>query len=158
MTANKLWGGRFGRGPAAIMEAINVSIDFDKRLAAHDLKGSQAHAAMLAAKGIIARADANAIRRGLATISREIENGKFPFRREFEDIHLNVEARLSELIGDAAGRLHTARSRNDQVRPICTLGAEAWASFGFSLCNGPLQQAAHVPVYHPGSRIRRRNP
>src|SRR5215471_1198216 len=115
MTANKLWGGRFSRGPAAIMEAINVSIDFDKRLAAQDLKASQAHAAMLAAKGIIARADAKAITRGLATISREIEGGKFAFKREFEDIHMNVEARLAELIGDAAGRLHTARSRNDQV-------------------------------------------
>jgi argininosuccinate lyase len=110
-----MWGGRFTRGPAAIMEDINSSIAFDQRLAAQDLAGSQAHAAMLAAKAIIEKADALSIRRGLAAIQREIEAGTFPFRREFEDIHMNVEARLSELIGDAAGRLHTARSRNDQV-------------------------------------------
>jgi len=115
MTANKMWGGRFQSSPAAIMEAINTSIDFDKRLAREDLKGSQAHAAMLAAKGIIGKADAVAIRKGLASIAREMEKGVFPFRREYEDIHLNVEARLAELIGEAAGRLHTARSRNDQV-------------------------------------------
>jgi argininosuccinate lyase len=115
MTANKMWGGRFESGPAAIMEAINTSIDFDKRLARQDLKGSQAHAAMLAAKGIIGKADADAIRKGLGLIGREMDKGAFPFRREYEDIHLNVEARLAELIGEAAGRLHTARSRNDQV-------------------------------------------
>jgi argininosuccinate lyase len=115
MTANKMWGGRFKSGPAAIMEEINASIDFDKRLAAHDLKGSEAHAAMLAAQRIIGKADADAIQKGLNAIKREIDGGKFPFRREFEDIHMNVEARLSELIGEAAGRLHTARSRNDQV-------------------------------------------
>ncbi len=115
MTANKMWGGRFKSGPAAIMEEINASIDFDKRLAAYDLKGSEAHAAMLAAQRIIEKADADAIHKGLNAIKREIDDGKFPFRREFEDIHMNVEARLSELIGDAAGRLHTARSRNDQV-------------------------------------------
>ena len=115
MTANKMWGGRFRTGPAAIMEDINTSIDFDKRLAAQDLMGSQAHAAMLAAKRIIGKRDADSIRKGLSAIRREIESGTFPFRREFEDIHMNVEARLSELIGEAAGRLHTARSRNDQV-------------------------------------------
>ena len=115
MTANKMWGGRFSQGPAAIMEDINTSIGFDKRLAAQDLAGSQAHAAMLAAKGIIGKADADSIAKGLAAIGREIEAGSFPFRREFEDIHMNVEARLAELIGEAAGRLHTARSRNDQV-------------------------------------------
>src|SRR5215510_12615661 len=115
MTANKMWGGRFKRGPGAIMEEINASIDFDKRLAAHDLMGSDAHASMLAAQRIIEKADADAIHKGLAAIKREIERGKFPFRREFEDIHMNVEARLAELIGEAAGRLHTARSRNDQV-------------------------------------------
>jgi argininosuccinate lyase len=115
MTANKIWGGRFTRGPAAIMEEINTSIDFDKRLAPQDLTGSQAHAAMLAAQGIITKSDADSIAKGLAAISREIEAGSFPFRREFEDIHMNVEARLAELIGEAAGRLHTARSRNDQV-------------------------------------------
>jgi argininosuccinate lyase len=115
MTANKMWGGRFESGPAAIMEDINTSIDFDKRLAAQDLRGSTAHVAMLAQQGIIGKADADAIRKGLAAIEREIAAGKFPFRREYEDIHMNVEARLSELIGEAAGRLHTARSRNDQV-------------------------------------------
>ena len=115
MTTNKMWGGRFKSGPAAIMEEINTSIDIDKRLWVHDLEGSDAHAAMLAASRIIGKADADAIRKGLKTIGREIRSGKFPFRREFEDIHMNVEARLAELIGEAAGRLHTARSRNDQV-------------------------------------------
>jgi argininosuccinate lyase len=115
MTTNKMWGGRFKSGPAAIMEEINTSIDIDKRLWVHDLEGSDAHAAMLAARRIIGKADADAIRKGLKTIGREIRGGKFPFRREFEDIHMNVEARLAELIGEAAGRLHTARSRNDQV-------------------------------------------
>ena len=97
------------------MEEINTSIDFDKRLAAHDLAGSEAHAAMLAKQGIIGKSDADSIRKGLAAIRGEIQEGSFPFRREFEDIHMNVEARLCELIGEAAGRLHTARSRNDQV-------------------------------------------
>ena len=115
MTANKMWGGRFTSGPAAIMEEINTSIGFDKRLAPQDLAGSQAHAAMLAAQGIIAQADADSIAKGLTAIGKEIEAGSFPFRREFEDIHMNVEARLAELIGEAAGRLHTGRSRNDQV-------------------------------------------
>jgi argininosuccinate lyase len=115
MTTNKMWGGRFESGPASIMEDINTSIDFDKRLAAQDLAGSDAHAAMLAATGIIEKTDADSIRKGLATIRQEIADGSFPFRREFEDIHMNVEARLAELIGAAAGRLHTARSRNDQV-------------------------------------------
>jgi argininosuccinate lyase len=110
-----MWGGRFTRGPAAIMEEINTSIGFDKRLAGQDLAGSQAHAAMLAAQGIITQGDADAIAKGLRAIAKEIEGGSFPFRREFEDIHMNVEARLAELIGEAAGRLHTARSRNDQV-------------------------------------------
>src|SRR5579872_6867353 len=115
MTANKMWGGRFSRGPSAIMAEINNSIDFDKRLAREDIAGSEAHAAMLAARGIIDKADADSIAAGLAAIRAEIELGTFPYRREFEDIHMNVEARLSELIGPAAGRLHTARSRNDQV-------------------------------------------
>src|SRR5258706_779137 len=115
MTANKMWGGRFKSGPATIMEEITASIDCDKRLAAYDLKGSEAHGAMLAAQRIIEKADADAIHKGLNAIKREIDDGKFPFRREFEDIHMNVESRLRELIGDAAGRLHTARSRNDQV-------------------------------------------
>ncbi|MGH6840540.1 MAG: argininosuccinate lyase, partial [Methylocella sp.] len=112
---NKMWGGRFARGPGAIMEEINVSIGFDFRLARQDIEGSKAHAAMLAQTGIVQRADALAISNGLDEIAREIEAGTFKFSRALEDIHMNIEARLTELIGPAAGRLHTARSRNDQV-------------------------------------------
>jgi len=110
-----MWGGRFSVKPAELMQAINVSIGFDKRLASQDLAGSRAHAAMLAAVGVIAPADEAAIQDGLNRIEAEIADGVFPFRDEFEDIHMNIEARLRELIGPAAGRLHTARSRNDQV-------------------------------------------
>jgi len=114
-TANTMWGGRFAAGPDAIMEAINASIGFDQRLAAQDIAGSRAHAAMLAATGIITDNDAEAIREGLLTVLSEIETGNFPFSTALEDIHMNVEARLKDLIGEPAGRLHTARSRNDQV-------------------------------------------
>jgi argininosuccinate lyase len=110
-----MWGGRFQQGPAAIMEEINASVEFDKRLAAQDLAGSRAHAAMLAGQKIISAEDAEAIDSGLAQIAAEIEAGTFAFKRELEDIHLNIENRLAEIIGPAAGRLHTARSRNDQV-------------------------------------------
>ncbi|MCR5874661.1 argininosuccinate lyase [Phenylobacterium sp. J426] len=110
-----MWGGRFSDKPAELMQAINVSIGFDKRLAAQDLAGSRAHAAMLRTTGVISSEDEAAIQQGLATIEAEIAEGVFPFRDEFEDIHMNVEARLRELIGTPAGRLHTARSRNDQV-------------------------------------------
>ena len=110
-----MWGGRFKGGPAAIMEVITPSIDFDKRLSAEDIAGSKAHARMLAAQQIISRTDCDAIVRGLDQIEKEIAEGKFVFSRQLEDIHLNIESRLKELIGDAAGRLHTARSRNDQV-------------------------------------------
>ena len=113
--ANAAWGGRFAGGPAEIMQRINVSIDFDKRLYAQDIAGSTAHCAMLVQQRILSREDGDAIARGLAQIKAEIEAGTFPFRTEHEDIHLNIEARLAELIGPAAGRLHTARSRNDQV-------------------------------------------
>jgi argininosuccinate lyase len=113
--ANSMWGGRFAAGPDAIMQAINASIGFDRRLYAQDIAGSRAHAAMLAATGIIDHTDAASIGEGLLTVLSEIESGSFPFRVEYEDIHMNVEARLAELIGPAAGRLHTARSRNDQV-------------------------------------------
>jgi argininosuccinate lyase len=113
--SNKMWGGRFATGPDAIMEAINVSIDVDRHLYAQDIAASKAHAAMLAAQGIIAADDAKNITQGLDTILSEIEQGTFTFKRALEDIHMNVESRLSELIGAAAGRLHTARSRNDQV-------------------------------------------
>ncbi|MEQ5826862.1 argininosuccinate lyase [Sulfitobacter sp. NFXS29] len=114
-TSNKMWGGRFAAGPDAIMEAINASIGFDKRMAAQDISGSRAHAAMLAAKGILTDSDADAIREGLLTILSEIEEGRFEFSAALEDIHMNVEARLKVLIGEPAGRLHTGRSRNDQV-------------------------------------------
>ena len=114
-SANSMWGGRFAAGPDAIMEAINASIGFDRRLYAQDIRGSRAHAAMLAAQGIISPSDAEAIREGLLTVLSEIEAGDFPFRTELEDIHMNVEARLKEVIGEPAGRLHTGRSRNDQV-------------------------------------------
>jgi argininosuccinate lyase len=115
MTANKMWGGRFESGPAQIMREITPSIDFDKRLAGEDLAGSRAHVRMLALQGIIAKVDAEAILKGLDQIEQEIADGKFTFKRELEDIHLNIESRLTEIIGAAAGRLHTARSRNDQV-------------------------------------------
>ena len=110
-----MWGGRFSSKPAELMQAINVSIGFDKRLAAQDLAGSRAHAAMLLKQGVITSQDEAAIQGGLQAIEAEMAAGTFPFRDEYEDIHMNVEARLRELIGPAAGRLHTARSRNDQV-------------------------------------------
>src|SRR3954471_5119628 len=113
--SNKMWGGRFGEGPDAIMEEINVSIDVDRHLYAQDIAASKAHAAMLAAQGIITATDAKNIGKGLDTILSEITKGSFEFKRALEDIHMNVESRLGELIGPAAGRLHTARSRNDQV-------------------------------------------
>ena len=114
-TSNAMWGGRFAAGPDAIMEAINASIGFDKRLAAQDIAGSRAHAAMLAATGIVSDSDAEAMREGLLTVLSEIEEGRFEFSTALEDIHMNVEARLKEVIGESAGRLHTGRSRNDQV-------------------------------------------
>jgi argininosuccinate lyase len=113
--SNKMWGGRFASGPDAIMEEINASIDFDRHLYRQDIAASKAHADMLAKQGIIAADDAKKIAHGLDTILSEIETGKFAFKRALEDIHMNVENRLTELIGPAAGRLHTARSRNDQV-------------------------------------------
>jgi argininosuccinate lyase len=113
--SNKMWGGRFGSGPDPIMENINASIHFDRKLYRQDIAASKAHAAMLAKKGIITAQDAKRIAHGLDTILSEIEAGKFSFKRALEDIHMNVESRLAELIGPAAGRLHTARSRNDQV-------------------------------------------
>ena len=112
---NSMWGGRFTSGPDAVMEAINASIDVDQRMAKQDIDGSRAHARMLAQQGIISDADAAAIDDGLATVSEEIAQGLLTFRRELEDIHMNVEARLKEIVGEPAGRLHTGRSRNDQV-------------------------------------------
>ncbi len=113
--ANKMWGGRFSAPPAEIMQEINASIGFDKVLAPQDIRGSKAHAAMLAEQGIISKADARDIVKGLAQVLDEIESGTFKFSRALEDVHMNVESRLREIVGPAAGRLHTARSRNDQV-------------------------------------------
>src|ERR1700734_2622385 len=113
--SNKMWGGRFGSGPDPIMEDINASIHFDRHLYRQDIAASKAAGGMLAKKGIITAQDAKQIAHGLDTILSEIEAGKFTFKRALEDIHMNVESRLGELIGPAAGRLHTARSRNDQV-------------------------------------------
>ncbi len=114
-TSNLMWGGRFASGPAAIMEAINASIGFDRKLWRQDIEGSLAHADMLAETGIVSKQDREKIVHGLNTIASEIEAGEFTFSAGLEDIHMNIEARLAELIGPAAGRLHTARSRNDQV-------------------------------------------
>jgi hypothetical protein len=115
VSANDMWGGRFAAGPDDVMAAINVSIGFDRRLAKQDIEGSLAHVRMLEATGLISAEDSSAIQGGLNAVAAEIREGRFPFREAYEDIHMNVEARLAELIGPAAGRLHTARSRNDQV-------------------------------------------
>ena len=112
---NRMWGGRFEASPDEVMEAINASIDFDRRLYAEDIAGSIAHVTMLAKQGIVSHEDAEAIADGLRRVQAEIEAGGFPFDRALEDIHMNIEARLAASIGPAAGRLHTARSRNDQV-------------------------------------------
>ena len=121
-----MWGGRFASGPAAMMEQINASIDFDKRLAPQDIAGSKAHALMLAKAGILTPDDANKICAGLETILAEILAGTFTFSRALEDVHMNVESRLKELIGEPAGRLHTARSRNDQVATDFKLYIRDW--------------------------------
>jgi argininosuccinate lyase len=113
--ASKMWGGRFSDGPSEVMDQINPSIDFDQRFYAQDIAGSRAHAAMLVVQGVISEQDGADIARGLEQVEQEIAEGRFTFSRALEDIHMNVEARLAELIGDAAGRMHTGRSRNDQV-------------------------------------------
>ena len=133
-TSNKMWGGRFAAGPNAIMEAINASISFDKRMAAQDIAGSRAHAAMLGAQGIIETSDAETIREGLLTVLSEIEGGTFEYSTALEDIHMNVEARLKEVIGEPAGRLHTGRSRNDQVATDFKL----WVRDQFDAAEGAL--------------------
>src|SRR6202045_2445744 len=150
--SNKMWGGRFTERPDAIMEEINVSIDVDRPLYPQDIAASKAHAAMLSARGIITANDAKNIARGLDTILSEIVKGSFDFKREFEDIHMNVESRLGELIGPAAGRLHTARSRNDQVatdfrlfvRDIIDETDRALALFQQALAERALEHAATV--------------
>ena len=114
-SSNKMWGGRFANSPDAVMESINASISYDKRLWRHDIIASKAHAKMLCLQNIISQTDYDSILSGLDVVYSEIEQGKFTFSPKLEDIHMNIEHRLSELIGTAAGRLHTARSRNDQV-------------------------------------------
>ncbi len=150
--SNKMWGGRFRTSPDAVMEDINASIDFDRHLFREDIAASKAHAAMLAEQGIIAADDARKIAHGLDTILSEIESGKFKFARALEDIHMNVESRLAELIGPAAGRLHTARSRNDQVatdfrlwiRAAIDAVDEALAGYQHALAEKALAHAATV--------------
>src|SRR5213080_1716709 len=150
--SNKMWGGRFTERPDAIMEEINVSIDVDRHLYAQDIAASKAHAAMLAAQGIITASDAKNIGKGLDTILSEIGKGAFDFKRALEDIHMNVESRLSALIGPAAGRLHTARSRNDQVATDFRLYVRdtidetdaALAVFQHALASRALEHAATV--------------
>src|SRR3954464_13238571 len=150
--SNKMWGGRFSQSPDAIMQEINVSIDVDRHLYAQDIAASKAHAAMLAAQGIITANDAKNIAKGLDTIGSEIDAGSFDFKRALEDIHMNVESRLGELIGSAAGRLHTARSRNDQVatdfrlyvRDTIDATDEALAAFQHALVQRALEHAATV--------------
>ncbi len=150
-----MWGGRFESGPSAIMEEITPSIDFDKRLALQDLAGSRAHATMLAKQGVISKDDCSAILKGLDTIEKEIVQGTFVFKRTLEDIHLNIESRLSDLIGPPAGRLHTARSRNDQVvtdfrlwvREACGRANEGLEALQRALLD---QAKAHADTIMPG--------
>ena len=147
-----MWGGRFGESPDAVMDEINASIDFDRHLYRHDIAASKAHAVMLAKRGIISTHDADSIAQGLDTILGEMESGTFSFNRALEDIHMNVESRLAELIGPAAGRLHTARSRNDQVATDFRLWVrdtidaldEALAGYQQALAEKALAHAATV--------------
>src|SRR6266540_6754293 len=150
--SNKMWGGRFRASPDAVMEEINASIDFARHLFRQDIAASKAHAAMLAKQGIITADDAAKIAHGLDTILSEIEGGKLELKRALEDIHMNVESRLTELIGPAAGRLHTARSRNDQVatdfrlyvRDTIDVTDAALAAFQHALASRALEHAATV--------------
>ncbi len=152
---SQMWGGRFERGPAAVMEAINASIDIDKRLWREDIEGSKAHAAMLAAAKIITADDARAIQQGLDKIAAEIEGGVFRFSAQLEDIHMNIESRLKELIGEPAARLHTARSRNDQVAVDFRLwcrraGEDAATAIGGLQCALLEQAERHAASVMPG--------
>ncbi len=155
MTKNKMWGGRYESGPSAIMESINASIDFDRRLYAQDIAGSKAHCRMLVDRGIVSAEDGAAIQDGLDRILKEIEAGGFEFKAALEDIHLNIESRLSELIGAPAGRLHTARSRNDQVATDLRLWVRD-AADGLDAQLGALQAAlldqaeTHAATLMPG--------
>ncbi len=128
-----MWGGRFEDKPSDIMTEINASIDVDKRMWRQDIAGSRAHCEMLIKQKIISKEDGYAILRGLEQVAGEIESGAFEFKTELEDIHMNIEARLREIIGDCAGRLHTARSRNDQVATYFRL----WVRVA---CNAVMEQ------------------
>ncbi len=150
-----MWGGRFAAGPGALMQAINVSIDFDQRLATQDIAGSKAHSDMLAAQGIITTGDRDAIHKGLDEIAAEIAEGTFPWSAELEDIHLNIEARLKDKIGEAGGRLHTGRSRNDQVATDFRLWVrehvELFQTQLTALISALVEQAdAHADMIMPG--------
>ena len=152
---NTMWGGRFTSGPAAIMEEINASIDFDKRLWRHDILASKAHVTMLGATGILTKKEVDQIGRGLDAVAKEIESGKLVFSRALEDIHLNVENRLTELIGPVAGKLHTARSRNDQVATDFRLYVRdelAGIDFGLAALQRALAEKAldHAATVMPG--------
>lgn len=154
-SASAMWGGRFSSGPSAVMEAINASIDIDQRMAEEDIAGSLAHAQMLGATGVISSEDAAAIQRGLEQVREEIAAGGFPWSRALEDVHMNVESRLKEIIGEPAGRLHTARSRNDQVatdfrlwlRRACDRIDVMLAAYQHALVT---QAAAHIDQVMPG--------
>ena len=154
-STNKMWGGRFEMSPAELMVRINASIGFDKALAPQDIRGSKAHAAMLAEAGIISKSDAREIARGLDQVGAEIAAGTFTFSDALEDIHMNIENRLAELIGPAAGRLHTARSRNDQValdfRMFVRDALDAFDDGLAELQKALAEQAlAHAAVVMPG--------
>ncbi|MDH7798073.1 MULTISPECIES: argininosuccinate lyase [unclassified Beijerinckia] len=144
--SNKMWGGRFETGPDAIMEEINASIGFDYRFAAQDIAGSKAHVSMLAKTGILTEADAQAISAGLDQVKAEIEAGTFTFSRELEDIHMNIESRLAKLIGPTAGRLHTARSRNDQV----ALDFRLWVRDAINQIDGQIKDLQRALVARAG--------
>ena len=145
---NTMWGGRFAAGPAEIMEEINASIGFDKVMAPQDITASKAHASMLAAQGIITQDDAEAIKRGLDQVLAEIETGAFNFSTELEDVHMNVESRLKELIGAPAGRLHTARSRNDQVATDFRLYVRGWLDGADAALAGLQRELATKALAH----------
>jgi len=154
-SANKMWGGRFALSPAEVMEEINASIDFDKALAPQDIRASKAHAAMLAAQGIISKEDARKVNAGLDRVLEEIEAGRFRFLRALEDVHMNIESRLEELIGEPAKRLHTARSRNDQVATDFKLYVRDWideadAALAALQLNFARKAEAHFDVVMPG--------
>jgi len=142
-TSAKLWGGRFQKPTHELVDQLNASLPFDQRLARHDILGSLAHVTMLARQGIVPLEDARAIAQGLRTILREIEEQRFTFRLADEDIHLSVERRLRELIGPVAGRLHTARSRNDQV----VLDFRLWSAISSRLPGGSSRQLRHCSLW-----------